>query len=513
MKTHWLLALVVLSMAQGCTNEPSVLAGGELLVGKREAGVFAFLGVPFAEPPLGELRWRAPQPYVPRYQPRDTTAFAPACMQTSRILDWYRYMAETFGGSRDYYPDLETSEDCLYLNLWTPKLAGKAALPVMVWLHGGSNISGWSWEKNYYGSKLAGEGVVVVTIAYRVGLFGFMSHPDMDPSEPVANFALWDIIAALGWIRDNIASFGGDPGRVTLFGESAGAQNIFALMAAKPARGLFHRAVLESAGGIRSDLQPLAETQQLGTDLGNAMGFSGEDELERLRGAPADELLERYVAEVSSDYQDPTLDGRLFERSPGDTFRAGDFGDFSLIAGTNAAEWWDYIETDAGPDDLRTQIASLKNIDTAAARAAIADEPDARRAIDRLRTAADYLCPAQWLAAAMSAAGRDAWMYYFTRAREDRGGRKLRAYHGAEVPYVFNTHDPYMTTTAIDRKLTRIVQGYWTRFAAGGNPNARSLPAWPRFAAPGFPVQEFGNRVKTIEMPEPALCTAFDDRN
>ena len=505
-----LLALIALLSVQACTNEPSVLAGGEMLVGKRQDDVFAFLGVPFAEPPLGDLRWRAPRPYVARHQPREATAFAPACMQTMRILDWYRYLAETFGGTRGYYPDLETSEDCLYLNVWTPTLDDAAALPVMVWLHGGSNISGWSWEKNYHGSELADEGVVVVSIGYRVGLFGFASHPDMDASEPVANFGLWDIIAALGWVQDNIASFGGDPGRVTLFGESAGGHNIVALMTAKPARGLFHAAILQSAGGIVTNLQPLGETQQLGTDLAAAMGFDGEDALTRLRSVPADELLRHYVAEVSSGYQNPTLDGRLFLQSPWKTIAAGEFGDMRLIAGTNADEWWDYIAADVGTEDVRRRADMLQNIDSAAAIEAVASEPDPRRAIDRLRTADEYLCPAQWLAAAMSTAGKDAWVFQFTRVREDEGGSRLLAYHGAEYPYVFDTHDPYMTTSAVDRELTRVMQSYWTNFARAGNPNSDTLPDWRRFAAPGFPVQELGDSVKTIDAPEPLLCGAFD---
>lgn len=505
-----LAALFTLLFASGCSTETSVLAGGELLIGKRESGIFAFLGVPYAAPPIGELRWRAPQQYAAGSQPRRATAFAPACMQTTRILDWYRYVAETFGGSSDYYPDLETSEDCLYLNIWTPTLDTDAALPVMVWLHGGSNISGWSYEKNFHGSRLADEGVMVVSIGYRVGLFGFMSHADMDNSEPVANFGLRDIIAALEWIHDNAALFGGDPGRVTLFGESAGAHNIAALMAVEPARGLFHGAVLQSAGGILSDLQPLAVTQQLGTDLAVAMGLDGEGELEKLRGATAEALLEHYVADVTTSYQNPTLDRDLFERSPRETFASGDFGDLSLIVGTNADEWWDYIDPDVDAEDARNRAELLSHIDSIAAMAAIADETDPRRAIDRLRTADDYLCPGQWLARRMTDAGKDAWMYLFTRVREDEGGATLRAYHGAEYPYIFDTHDRYMTTTGTDRELTRMMQGYWTSFAASGDPKSDALPDWPPFSAPGYPVQELGDSVRTIDAPEPQLCASFD---
>ncbi|MGI9223245.1 MAG: carboxylesterase family protein, partial [Woeseiaceae bacterium] len=188
-----LFVALALLLVAACTREPAVEVSGETLVGKHDADVIAFLGVPYAEPPVGDLRWRAPQPLTSTMPRRDATQFAPACMQTMRILDWYRYLAETFGGSRDYYPDLEVGEDCLYLNIWTPTLDRDARLPVMVWLYGGSNISGWSYERNYHGQALADTGVIVVTVGYRVGLFGFMSHPDMDPTAPVTNFGIWDI--------------------------------------------------------------------------------------------------------------------------------------------------------------------------------------------------------------------------------------------------------------------------------------------------------------------------------
>ena len=501
-------ALALLAIA-ACSREPTVDVAGETLVGKQDADVIAFLGVPYAEPPVGNLRWRAPRPMVSTVPRRDTTQFAPACMQTMRILDWYRYLAETFGGSPDYYPDLEISEDCLYLNVWTPTLNATADLPVMVWLHGGSNISGWSYEPNYQGQALADTGVVVVSIGYRVGLFGFMSHPDMDTSEPVANFALWDIIAALKWIQAHVESFGGDPGRVALFGESSGAHNIIALMAAEPARELFHRVVGQSTPGILSDLQALAETQQLGADLANTMGFAGENALQQLREAPADQLLEHYVEDVSSEYQNPTLDGVLFERSPWETFKAGNFGDVQLILGTNADEWWDYIDPDSDSEDVLQTAGKLSHIDSATAIDTVSGEASQGRAIDRLRTADEYLCPSQALATMLNAAGTDAWMYYFTRIREDEGGVKLRAYHGAEYPYVFNSHDSYMSTAGADIKLTGVMQGYWTTFAATGNPNSATVPYWPPFESPGFRVQELGDSVLSIAAPEPELCAAF----
>jgi len=213
------LFIAIIALA-GCEQSPGVTVNGELLIGKYVGdGVATFLGIPFAEPPVGDLRWRAPQPLTSKLERRETTEFAAACMQTMRILDWYKSMAESFGASANYYDDLDVSEDCLYLNVWTPTLDDAARLPVMVWVHGGSNKSGWSYEDNYRGHVLAPQGVIVVTVGYRQGVFGFLSHPELESEDAVANFGLWDLVAALQWIQDNISGFGGDPSRVTLFGE------------------------------------------------------------------------------------------------------------------------------------------------------------------------------------------------------------------------------------------------------------------------------------------------------
>jgi len=504
-----LLPSLALLLVAACSPGPSVNVAGEALIGKHDANVIAFLGVPYAEPPLGDLRWRAPEPFEAKMPRRDATQFAPACMQTMRILAWYRNTAETFGGSRDYYPDLEISEDCLYLNVWTPTLDNKANLPVMVWLHGGSNISGWSYEPNYYGQALADNGVIVVSVGFRVGLFGFMSHPDLDPSAPISNYGLWDIIGALRWIQANIHRFGGDPGRVTLLGESSGAHSVVMLMAADAAHGLFHRAIGQSTGGYGLEMSTLAEVQKRGADLATAMGFDGEDALEKLRAASAQELLTRYIKDVSTEYQNPTLDGALFTKSPWESFTAGEFRDIPLIIGTNADEWWDFIDPDSTTDDVIRAANELSNIDPNVALQAVANEAVPREAIDRLRNAEGYVCPSQALARSMSAAGYDAWMYYFTRVREDEGGQKIRAYHGAEYPYVFNTHDPFMRTTDTDVALTKAMQQYWISFATSGDPNSDASTEWPRFAAPDFPVQELGDKVRTVAAPEPNLCAAF----
>jgi para-nitrobenzyl esterase len=456
----------------GCERQPSVAVDGQLLVGKTVDEVAIFLGVPFAEPPVGDLRWRAPQPLESKLERRDVTEFAPACMQTMRILDWYRSLAETFGASGDYYDDLEISEDCLYLNLWTPTLDNGAKLPVMVWVHGGSNKSGWSYEPNYHGHELAKKDVVVVSVAYRHGAFGFLSHPELGLNDAVANFGLWDIVASLHWVQENIARFGGDPGRVTLFGESSGAENILALMFAAQADGLFHRAILESTAGYGIDSSPLIAEQARGTRLASILGFTGDDALALLKQTPADELLRVYENTFADYYHSPVIDGQLLTESTWENIQAGRFSGHQLIVGTNA---------DESPD--------------------------------RQSTAEDYLCPSQETAASMTASGGNAWMYFFTRVRDDAGGQKVGAFHGAEYSYAFGVHDAYMRTTDIDISLTSAMMSYWTQFAATGNPNSAATPNWPGFRAPHFEVQDLGREVATIPAPEPELCALFRAAN
>ena len=507
-----LLAGLLGSLAACSPSAPAVTADGEQLTGRYvgDGGVAAFLGVPFAEPPVGELRWAAPQPLENRKAVRDATTFAPACMQTMRILDWYRYMAESFGGSRDYYADLIVSEDCLYLNVWTPSPGADASLPVMVWVHGGSNNSGWSFEPNYHGHELATRDVVVVSVAYRLGVFGFLSHPDLPRDAPVANFGLWDIIAALEWIQRNIRAFGGDPDRVMLFGESAGAQDILALMPTAAADGLFHRAALQSnAGyGLPGEMHGLGNEERRARHLATHLGY-GEDSLARLRALPAKTLLAEYDELFESYYHAPAVDGQLITRPTWEAIAAGDLGGRQIIIGTNLDEWLDFIAIDAGPAELEDAIDELDYIDPAAARAAIETESDSRRAMDRVITADRMLCPSQHTARLATANGLDAWVYFFTRVREGEAGARLGAWHGAEYSYIFGTHDAYLPMAKPDYWLTDAMQRYWVRFAATGDPNDAGLPDWPRFAPPDYPVLELGATVTTIDAPEPALCESF----
>ncbi len=510
---HKLLLITTLLALAACARAPCVVVAGEALTGKyvEDGQIAAFLGVPFAEPPVGDRRWRAPQPLTTTVAQRDVTAFAPACMQSMRILDWYRSMAVLFGGTEDYYDDLEISEDCLYLNIWTSTLTADANLPVMVWIHGGSNKSGWSYEPNYYGHKLAQKGVVIVSVAYRQGAFGFLSHPDMPDDEPLANFALWDLIASLRWVQDNIDKFGGDPDRVTLFGESSGAQNILALMFARPADDLFDRGVAQSTAGFGlTRMSTLADEQQRGVELAEALGLPVEGSLAAMREVPAEEVFAVYDSTFSDYYHSPAVDGQLLTERIWTSIHERGFGERQMIIGSNSHEWYSYTATDTTWDDVERQVAELfDDVDHERALAAVRKDADPRRALDRLLAAESMLCPSQHVAATMSAAGADAWMYYFTRVRQDGAGASLGAYHGAEYPYVFGTHDEYMTTDATDLELQQAMQSYWVRFATTGNPNSADTPDWPRFAGPSPVVQELGDEVLTRPAPETELCAVL----
>jgi len=511
---HRILMITALLALAACESAPSVVVDGETLLGKylEDGKVAAFLGVPFAAPPVGDLRWRAPQPLSKKVKQRDVTEFEAACMQSMRILDWYRWMAVQFGGTEDYYDDLEVSEDCLYLNVWTPTRESAAKLPVMVWIHGGSNKSGWSYEPNYHGHKLARQDVIVVSVGYRQGVFGFFSHADMSPEEPVANFAYWDLVASLQWIHDNIEKFGGDPERVTLFGESAGAQNILALMFADSASGLFQRGVLQSTAGFGRDrMSTLAGEQLRATELASVFDLPAEGSLEALREIPADELFAAYDATFSDYYHSPAVDGQLFTQRTWTAMHERGFGERQLIIGTNKDEWYSSTAEDTSWEDVAAKAAEdFGDGRAAAALEIVKNETDPRRALDRLRTAAFMLCGAQHTAATLTASGGDAWVYQFTRVREGEAGAELGAYHGAEYPYVFGTHDGYMVSSEIDLALQEDMQSYWLEFARKGNPNSSATSNWPRYQAPELMVQELGDSVMTIASPEPELCALFE---
>ena len=507
------------SLAASSQSKPlavEVQVEGERLVGQQSptVGINAFLGVPFAEPPVGPLRWQAPVDYRGRGEVRRADRFAPACMQSLRILEWYRGMAERFGSSRSVFEDLDTSEDCLYLNVWAPAARPAKPLPVMVFVHGGSNRSGWSFEPNYHGHRLAAEGAVVVSIAYRLGVFGFFSHPDLVTQPVAANFGLWDQLAALRWIQRNIARFGGDPQRVTVFGESAGAGNIAMLMVAPQARGLLHRAIVQSGGDFAwSGLRSLSAERARGLQLAAAVDAAAPPDLAALRALDARRLLQIAEEVFRDHYHAPVQDGVLVTQSIERQLAQGNVPLGSLLIGTNSNEYYAPVAPQAANEAFERTLASAEVLNSPEVRFELSKDSHVANAIDRLQTAESMLCPAQLLASATARARIPTWMYWFSRVRDGATAAQLGAYHGAELPYVFGTHDAWLPTSDIDWQLSRTMMRTWVNFAATGSPEGEGLPRWPQFRSPGpTNVLEWSTRPSVIDTPEPRLCEIYRSR-
>ncbi|WP_439101236.1 carboxylesterase/lipase family protein, partial [Congregibacter sp.] len=452
--SFFFLCLMLVSLSATLTSSPksTVEIGSRVYRGALlDSGIVAFRGVPYALPPVGDRRWALPEP-LPDMRRRtevDAREFAPACMQGSSGVDWYHGLMDSVGADPALFPAPTYAEDCLYLNIWTG-LDASAPKPVLVYIHGGSNTGGWSYEPNYRGAALA-EKVVVVSVAYRLGVFGFLTHP----SSPNRNFALHDLAVALSWIRDNVAAFGGDPDRITLMGESAGAANASHLMvsplSAGTARGLIH----QSAGWQFDGVADLSAAMALGTKLEAVLVHDGGG-LASMREASADSVLAAAGAVYRDFYFSPVLDPVSLPRTLGELAAEGDLPAFDLLVGSNADEALMYIEpgeTVKGWLDARRvgrRDAVLAQLD--------AETSDQQRLND-LRSAAQFACPSMRFADAVVATGGRVFMYRFDRVRD--GFEAVGAYHGAELPYVFDTHDYWLPTSAVDRSLTHQLLEYW----------------------------------------------------
>jgi carboxylesterase type B len=449
--------------------------------------VLAFKGIPYAAPPVGSLRWRAPQPAVPWSGTRDATHFGYDCMQTPYVISTGQ----------------QTIEDCLTVNVWTAAAYRKAHRPVMVFIYGGAFIGGSAAYPLYDGARLAAEDVVVVSFNYRVGIFGFLAHPMLSAESPrktSGNYGLLDQIAALKWVKANIAAFGGDPDRVTVFGESAGAVSIALLMTSPLAKGLFERAILQSA--VVLPLAELPAAQQSGAALGT--------DIETLRRMSAEQLLAHNndffpkagPGLMSMSFPSPIVDGYVLPTQPRTVFQTGGAHNVPMIVGSNAdegrmfsdenrrltvAEYQRWAQEKFGPlapDILRLYPAATDATTSKAVTAIIGDAMfgESARLIARGNSHSQTFA------------------YVFTRSVAGGG---LPATHSEELPFVFGTleqpsfikHPPL---NAADEEFSATLRHAWERFAASGNPNGAGLPQWPRYDHATDPYLEFGASIRPI---------------
>jgi len=461
------------------------IATGKLR-GEQRANVQAYYAVPYAAPPVGALRFAAPQPATAWPGVRDASRRGPSAPQGPSSLD------AVMGVS-----PFEQSEDCLHVAVWTP--------PVMVWLHGGAYQSGGGNQVFYDGGNLAAHGdAVVVSVNYRLGALGYLYVPG---AEAPANRGLLDQIAALRWVRDNIAAFGGDPSRVTVAGESSGANNIAYLLASPAAHGLFHRAIMQSGASVLSDRGNADEALARGKALAAALGETGRPpSLDTLRAIDGKRVLETATSVYAGHYFDPVVDGVTVTEPLSRSVATGHLAPVPLLIGTNADEWRMYLSYPLDEGGwLETHASGREEW----VRHALGAERDPARRLDRLETAYNFTCNSLHLAGAVAGTGQPAWVYHFTRVRDGIGGERLRAYHGAEIPYVFGTHDAWLPTTPRDRALSTTMMGYWSRFARNGDPNGDGAVRWPGWSVENANAISLGNTVRAMRHPELSLCAAL----
>jgi para-nitrobenzyl esterase len=455
---------------------------GQLRGGLTPDSVAVFKNIPFAQPPVGDLRWREPQPAKAWTGIRDATVFGPMCNQSGN-------------------KQLPHSEDCLQLNVWTPKWPMTSPVPVMVWIHGGGNTAGSGVEPLFNGEVLARRGVVLVTVNYRLGTFGFFAHPGLTKESPrraAGNYGLADQIVALRWVRENIASFGGDPANVTIFGESAGAGDVNALIASSLSKGLFVRAIAQS-GPIGA--QPsLAESEKRGVDLAAKWGFAGEDALAKLRALSDQELMEK--AAQGGPGGGPgmgmgiNVDGWVLTEPAQKTYAEGRQQKVALLIGNNSQE----MQPRGTPGDIRQMISQRYGPLAERALAAYGlngpsdPQPDPENGTVLLQFTTDnsFRCGTVQELIWHTAAGNTGYQYQFSRTVH--GQEALGAPHASEIPFIFGTLPVWQNMRKYnesDQQYAPQMQQYWTNFAKSGDPNGAKLVKWPKFDATARAYMDF----------------------
>ena len=508
-----LICIPGLASQAGNASAPQVQVAGEVLKGQwLEPGMASFKSIPYAMPPTGDRRWRPPVAAVARPGVQDHSTFIAACPQRQTNHDWYANVARHFGASETGMGALENiSEDCLHLNVWSGNLSGDELQPVMVWIHGGSNIDGYSHEPNYDGRQLANHGVVVVSINYRLGVLGFLAHPALTAESEQSTSGHWgflDQIAALQWIQVNIHRFGGDAKNITVFGESAGAADIGTLLVSPLAKGLFSQAIIQSGAYPINSFETLAEGEAKGIQLTDHLNIPTSDtQAEKMRVLDWKTLVYAVPEALKGYYFDARIDGWLMHEPAALAFAEGRINPVKLIIGTNANESYMYIADSADNNTVQSRLDQFAPYQTKIAPLLTSLTP--KQQLDRIGGSNNYICPSSYIAASLTRAGLETYLYHFTRVRP--GGESILAYHGAEIPYVFNTADAWLPMDNVDLLLQSKMLGYWINFAKTGDPNSAQLVHWPKFDNQQQAYLEFGDITKAGNQLNHTMCDILND--
>jgi para-nitrobenzyl esterase len=501
------LALLIATIAGGLcfAQAPApVKVEGGLLQGAAEDGLTVYRGIPFAAPPAGDLRWRAPQPAAKWEGAREAVKFAPSCVQ---------------GGGRGGPP--QGSEDCLYLNVWTPAKSARDRVPVLVWIYGGGFSGGATSIPTYSGDRLAKKGVVLVSIAYRVGQLGFLAHPDLSAesgNRVSGNYGLLDMIAGLQWIQKNIAAFGGDPRRVTIFGESAGGIAVSMLCASPLAKGLFHGAISQSGGSFGpprpttfpgENLKRLPDAERSGAAYTQSAGWSS---IAAGRKLPADKLPAGGRGMGGSW---PIIDGWAIPDDQHKLYEAKRQNDAPILVGYNSDEGASFSPPRTSEDYIaavKTRYGPFAERLLKAYPAGAGTPPKTAR--DLTRDAAFGWHTWIWARLQAKTGKSKVYYYYFDQHPEYPPGSPRAGYgsgHGVDVPFVFQHLNPSSPqATESDGAISEALATYWTNFAKRGDPNGKDVPAWPAFSDANPVVMHFAKTPHTGPVPSADALKALD---
>lgn len=462
-----------------------------------DSAIVVFKGIPYAAPPIGPLRWQPPQPPAIWTGIRKADHFSPSCMQNIR--------GEHLPWTREFMAQYPISENCLYLNVWTSTKLSNVHRPVLVWIHGGGFVEGAGSPAIYNGEQLVKKGIVVVSINYRLGVFGFLSHPELtreSPHHASGDYGLEDVVAALRWVHSSIAAFGGDPDRITIAGQSSGAAAVIYLTASPLAKGLFQGAIAESGAYITPpDTHSLKDAEAQGAIFATALNAHS---IAQLRRIPANELI---AAQQKTRFR-PDIDGWFLLDTVPAIFRAGKQNDVPTITGLNADEdSYSSKYARLSPSEFKQQAKErygnlcnefLKLYPANSQAETILAQKISNR--DRARVAM-YL----WAIKRSSTARSAAYTYCFDRAIPWPEHPEFGAFHSAEIPYWFRNLDmmsrPY---TSIDREISDEMSGYWIHFIQTGTPNKNGLPVWPAFRSQSRTTMELGARTGMLPIADKA---------